>query len=327
MHVPCEMIWQSEGGCHGGRSSEKSWTRSSSGLQRGSQQETVPYKTISALELVATVVLVILCRSRADSGTRLQGFVTVTAHSDTMVASQVLGRDLTTNFLLFLSTIAAAAQFEARKMNFGCYGLLGTWMTRPMSSRTSNLQEVRTFIDYDVHGLLRSVCGSEGKNKDQTWRRHALGRIYSIRGNHTVWDGQNEKTKVIPSGAGLRLADEDGTLQKISNITTYLDADGSTGTFSLSLSLWISFSLFLISMDMINLSVKFLYYHTLKLLFKLMICNLVGYLSIYLLTYLRSFSYIHLFTNLSTHFFADLLSYIIYLKFCCISIELSLLIS
>ena len=37
-----------------------------------------------------------------------------------------------------------------------------------------------------------------------------------------------------------------------------------------------------------------------------MTCNLVGNLSIYLLTYLRSFSYIHLFTNLSTHFFADL---------------------
>ena len=133
-------------------------------------------RQFSSRGAVTTVVAVILGRSRSDSRTRLQDLVTVTADDDSMVASQVLGRALTTSFLLCILAIAAVAQFERRRMNF--------LLSRPLGNMNEEADALSNFkpagiandqcIEYDSRGLLRPDCGSEGKGQDQTWRRPAL---------------------------------------------------------------------------------------------------------------------------------------------------------
>ena len=72
-----------------------------------------PFKAISSLELLATVVAIILFSPQADPGTRLQSLVSVLAHTDSKVASSVTGRSLTTSCPLCLVAMVATIQMES----------------------------------------------------------------------------------------------------------------------------------------------------------------------------------------------------------------------
>ena len=89
----------------------------------------------------------------------------VTAHSDSVVASQVLGRAPAASFLLCLSATAAAAQIEARRMNF----VVDLGNMNDEADALSNFRLAGTAndqrIECDVRGLLRPDYGSEDKGR------------------------------------------------------------------------------------------------------------------------------------------------------------------
>ena len=97
-----------------------------------------PFKAISALELLATVVALILFRPVASPSTRLQARIAVSAHTDSMVASHVLGRSLTTSFPLCLIAMEAAAQMEERGMDLSL-----AWVPREVNTEADALSNFK----------------------------------------------------------------------------------------------------------------------------------------------------------------------------------------
>ena len=97
-----------------------------------------PFKTISALERLATVVTLILFRPAAEPGTRLRSLVAVSAHTDSMVATHVLGRSLTTSFPLCLVAMEAAAQLEGRRMDLSL-----DWVPRDANAEADALSNFK----------------------------------------------------------------------------------------------------------------------------------------------------------------------------------------
>lgn len=76
-----------------------------------------PLKVISALELLATVVSLIVFSPPARDGAAERSAVEVTAHTDSQVASAVIGESFTSSFPLCLIAMEAAAQMESRGLH------------------------------------------------------------------------------------------------------------------------------------------------------------------------------------------------------------------
>jgi len=76
-----------------------------------------PFEAISSLELLATAVAIMAVAPEADPDEPLAGMVAATAHTDSMVASQVIGRAMATSYPLCLVAMEAAAQVEARSLD------------------------------------------------------------------------------------------------------------------------------------------------------------------------------------------------------------------
>ena len=98
----------------------------------------LPFKTISALELLATVVGIIAFGPASSEGERWDSMVTVSAQTDSQVASRVLGRALTTSFPLCLVAMEAAAQLEARGLDLGL-----NWVPREVNEEADALSNFR----------------------------------------------------------------------------------------------------------------------------------------------------------------------------------------
>ena len=98
----------------------------------------LPFKTISALELLATVVGVIAFGPNAKKGERWDSRVTVSAQTDSQVSSRVLGRALTTSHPLCLIATEAAAQLETRGLDLNL-----NWVPREVSEEADALSNFR----------------------------------------------------------------------------------------------------------------------------------------------------------------------------------------
>ena len=95
--------------------------------------EGAPARTISALELLATTLgLVLLSPSKLAQGTL--GTVVVTGLTDSLVSSSVPTRGMSTKFPLCVVSMELAAQLEAR----GAELLLG-WIPREVNAEADRL--------------------------------------------------------------------------------------------------------------------------------------------------------------------------------------------
>ena len=95
-----------------------------------------PFKTVAALELLATVVaLMVFAPSNQDHS---QGIIAVTGHTDSMVSSMVVGKGMTTAFPLNLIAMEAAAQMEALGVD-----LTLRWLPRDMNAEADDLSNFR----------------------------------------------------------------------------------------------------------------------------------------------------------------------------------------
>ena len=98
----------------------------------------LPFNTISALELIAAVIGMLLLTPEVKVGEKSISFVLATAFTDSLVSSMVLGRPLTTSYPLCLLALEAAAQMEAR-----CLDLSLSWVPRGANQESDDLSNFR----------------------------------------------------------------------------------------------------------------------------------------------------------------------------------------
>ena len=94
-----------------------------------------PYKAISALELLGTVICLMLFKAKRTEG---QKIMTVTGLTDSMVASMVLGKGLATAFPLCLIAMEAAAQMEEQRLDLALQ-----WVPRDVNAEADALSNMR----------------------------------------------------------------------------------------------------------------------------------------------------------------------------------------
>ena len=109
-----------------------------------------PYKAIAALELLATVVALLVFTPSEPAGNCGRGTIVVTGQTDSQVASQVLGRAMTTSYPLCLIAMEAAAQMEARRLDLEL-----EWVPRTHNVEADALSNLE-FAGFDV-SLRREV--------------------------------------------------------------------------------------------------------------------------------------------------------------------------
>ena len=96
-----------------------------------------PFKVISALELLATTVALMLFAPQGQAGQVTAGTVMVTGHTDSAVSSAVVSRGATTAFPLCLVAMEAAAQQERLGLD-----LRLDWAPREMNSEADALSNM-----------------------------------------------------------------------------------------------------------------------------------------------------------------------------------------
>ena len=96
----------------------------------------MPSRTISALELLATTVGLVLLSPPELSGDGVAGTVMVTGLTDSLVSASVVTRGLTTTFPLCAVAMALAAQLESRKAE-----LLLDWVPRDSNGEADRLAD------------------------------------------------------------------------------------------------------------------------------------------------------------------------------------------
>ena len=93
---------------------------------------------MASLELLATVVGLIVFSPEPSGREEMEGIITVTSLTDSMVSTKVLARGLTTSFPLCLVAMEAAAQMEARGLE-----LKLNWAPRDLNEEADSLSNLR----------------------------------------------------------------------------------------------------------------------------------------------------------------------------------------
>lgn len=101
------------------------------------------FRVVSALELLATIVALIAFAPAAPEGAHHRGLIAVTGQTDSMVASLVLGRSLTTSYPLCLVAMEAAAQLECRRLDLSL-----EWIPRTENEEADALSNLQ-FAGFD----------------------------------------------------------------------------------------------------------------------------------------------------------------------------------
>ena len=97
-----------------------------------------PFRAVASLELLATVVGLIVFSPEPSGREEMEGIITVTSLTDSMVSTKVLARGLTTSFPLCLVAMEAAAQMEARGLE-----LKLNWVPRDLNEEADSLSNLR----------------------------------------------------------------------------------------------------------------------------------------------------------------------------------------
>ena len=103
-----------------------------------------PFRVVSFLELMATIVALMAFAPPAPEEQLRTTFVNVTSHTDSAVATAVLGRGATTSFPLCLLAMEAAAQMEALGLDLHLQ-----WVPRESNGEADALSNLR-FEGFDA---------------------------------------------------------------------------------------------------------------------------------------------------------------------------------
>ena len=96
----------------------------------------LPYRTISALELLASTVGLVLLGPGAQGNSPCNGLVQVSGLTDSMVATNVLARGISTSFPLCLVAMEMAVQLEEHQAELSL-----DWIPRTMNKEADALAD------------------------------------------------------------------------------------------------------------------------------------------------------------------------------------------
>ena len=107
-------------------------------LHHGLSTKGSPYKVVSSLELLATVVSLMVFFPSGSKGKVDSGLVAVSGLTDSAVATHVLGKAMTTSYPLCLVAMEAAIQMEMR-----CMDLRLAWAPRELNQEADALSNFK----------------------------------------------------------------------------------------------------------------------------------------------------------------------------------------
>ena len=140
-----------------------------------------PYKTISALELLATTVGVAVFAESLEQLRDADGLVRVTGQTDSQVSANVVSRGMTSSFPLCCVAMELAARLEAARIQLDL-----DWVPRELNQEADDLSN-------GIIGGFSSQLRVRVDLKNLEWR--VLGRLMAEGAEHFAATAAARKAK------------------------------------------------------------------------------------------------------------------------------------